>query len=191
MTYQVKESTATLLPCILTDDTDFQTPELGVLFGAVTVNFAKEGDVGMTAKVMGAGNWTEIGDGVYFISFTAAELDTDGKFTYTVIAAGVSLYYYGLAQISTLLKDDIPDAVWTTPVPGAFPVGSAGEELASILDNLDNRLVINTVLSTLDLYDDAGIGVIKRWPLTDKAAGPVSLANLPTTLPKDRGTRTI
>ena len=62
-----------------------------------------------------------------------------------------------------------------------------------ILDLLENKLTIDQANSVLELWDDAGLAVIKRWPIRDKThiAATVTLANLPTTVPVDRYVRTL
>ena len=102
----LKKSVAFTLPVILTDATDFITPVTGVVFGSVVVKYAKEGDATLTPKTILVSDWTELGDGVYLVPFTTAELNTVGKFIYTVLVAG-SLPYYGSAQIVTYGFDDI------------------------------------------------------------------------------------
>ncbi|GAG04031.1 unnamed protein product, partial [marine sediment metagenome] len=40
MTLSIRQNTDNWLPCILTDDSDFKTPETGVAFGAASVEYA-------------------------------------------------------------------------------------------------------------------------------------------------------
>jgi len=51
-----------------------------------------------------------------------------------------------------------------------------------------NRIRIDTATSTLKLYAADGTTVLKSWPLTDKAGGPVTLDDLPLGLVANRGT---
>ena len=86
------------LSCYLVDDGDFKTPEAGVVFGDVTVNYAKKGAAALTGKTLVETDWEEIGAGWYKIKFTKAELDTPGDFGYIVSAAG-RLAYPGMIKI--------------------------------------------------------------------------------------------
>ena len=67
------------------------------------------------------------------------------------------------------------------------------EMAGELLDLLENKLTIDEVNSVLELWDDAGINVIKRWPIRDKThiGATVTLVNLPTTVPVDRYPRTL
>lgn len=60
------------------------TPVNGVAFDDVAVTYRKNGDSGFTSKSLLAGEWTDLGDGLYRLSFSAAELDRAGGFRYLV-----------------------------------------------------------------------------------------------------------
>lgn len=89
MPFAVKLSEATAerrrMPVYLVDATDRISPETGIL--APTIEWSKNGG-GQNA---GAGNWGEVGDGLYYYEFTAGEIDTlGGGHTLRVVKAGVS-----------------------------------------------------------------------------------------------------
>lgn len=67
------------------------TPALSVPYTDLTVRYKKQGQNTMTLKPMTAGDWVELGNGLYSISFSANEMDTVGGFTYTV-ESGSSLF---------------------------------------------------------------------------------------------------
>ena len=80
----------------------------GLIFSDVTCQFRKEGAAGFTAKVLTALNFTEIGEGVYTIGFTTAELDTVGSFTVVVQGADIDQ--------STTVAQVVAPSVVTTPI---------------------------------------------------------------------------
>jgi hypothetical protein len=58
-----------------------------VAFGDVAVTFRKNGDALYTTKTLSSGQWSEVGDGLYKVTFTSAELNTVGSFRYIVKGA--------------------------------------------------------------------------------------------------------
>ncbi len=84
------------------------SPVLGLTWEDVDVYYTKEGDASLSEKTLADDpvEWFEIGQGLYKILFTVAELDTIGFFEYFVTGTG-ALQYPGLAQISKYLLDDI------------------------------------------------------------------------------------
>lgn len=62
----------------------------GVAVGDITVRYRKNGASLYTTKSVLAGEWTEVGDGLYKLSFTSGELDTSGSFRYLVTGASFS-----------------------------------------------------------------------------------------------------
>ena len=99
-----KQNVAGKLPAYMQDVNG--APVTGLAFGDISVKYAKEGATGLTTKTINAGNWTEVGQGLYDISFTGVELDTIRFFKYVVTGTG-ALQYPGLAQISANLVDDL------------------------------------------------------------------------------------
>lgn len=89
------EATAALrrIPIYLVDATDGFTPETGVT--TPTIDISKNGAIQST----GGGSWSEIGDGLYYYTATASEIDTLGFLNVRVIKSGVSREFAGIAQI--------------------------------------------------------------------------------------------
>ncbi len=87
--YEVTQNNAITLPVLLRDASN--DPVTGVVFGDVTCTYSKAGGALGTLTVT-ADNWTEIGQGMYTLDFTAAELDTLGWFGYMVTGAGAKQY---------------------------------------------------------------------------------------------------
>lgn len=102
----IKKDEARQLPVLMVDSSDLFTGKTAIAFGSVTVKLMKAGGSAWTTKTMTSGNWTEIDDGLYMISFTAAELDTLGNFNYIAQAAG-AVDYHGFFGVSANLVDDI------------------------------------------------------------------------------------
>jgi outer membrane murein-binding lipoprotein Lpp len=86
-------------------------PVTGVAFSAITVTYKKQGDTSWNNKSVLSEHWTEGAVGRYTLLFTAAELDTSGKFVFRVAAAGAETYIGdldildGWATIEVLLTD--------------------------------------------------------------------------------------
>lgn len=82
MIHTVTEGITTEVGVTLLNGSD--APVSGVLFSDATVTFRKNGASTFTAKGLLAGEWNEVGDGLYRLTFTSAELDTAGSFRYIV-----------------------------------------------------------------------------------------------------------
>jgi len=82
MIHTLTEGVTTEVGVLLLDASD--APVAGVLFGAITVTFRKNGAASFAAKSVLAGEWNEVGDGLYRLTFTSSELDTSGSFRYLV-----------------------------------------------------------------------------------------------------------
>jgi hypothetical protein len=67
-------------------------PVTGVAFGALTVTYKKQGDGSWTTKSVIAEEWSEGPMGRYTLLFSAAELDTEGRFVFRVAASGAETY---------------------------------------------------------------------------------------------------
>ena len=83
------------------------------------------------------------------------------------------------------------DQTWDEARADHINAGSMGEaegEIVEVLDQLENKLVINEDTSELWLYNDVGDTVIKKWPITDKDSASVSLTSGP---PANRDARTL
>jgi hypothetical protein len=82
-------------------------------------------------------------------------------------------------------------AVWDEALAGHVAPGSAGEAenlVDDVLALLENKLTINSATSELELWDAAGLVIIKKWPLRDRTNIPVVLQG---TGPVDRLKRTL
>jgi len=56
-----------------------------VLHSEVTVQYRRSGQTSYTTKTLLAGEWAEVGDGVYLLTFTDGELSTPGSFRFLVM----------------------------------------------------------------------------------------------------------
>lgn len=59
-------------------------PVNNVLFSAVTVQYRRSGQTSFTTKTLLEGQWSEVGDGIYLVTFTDGELSTPGSFRFLV-----------------------------------------------------------------------------------------------------------
>lgn len=101
----VKQSVARDIPCILVEASDGQTPDTGVVAGSTTISYRKEGATSWSAKTA-TGNWTEVGKGVYLISWSTTDLNTIGRFDF-VVEVSADINYYGSLVVSANLLDDL------------------------------------------------------------------------------------
>ncbi len=67
-------------------------PVTGVPFSTPVVTYRKNGDSGFTTKTVLSGEWREVGDGLYGLTLSAAELDREGSFRLIVKGAGFERY---------------------------------------------------------------------------------------------------
>jgi len=112
-------------------DVDGVTPVSGLLDGAFGRYIAVNGSVSGVASVV-----TEISLGRYYIQFTP---NADGLWYVEVTTPEEDTYAFEV-QVGPLPADiveDIADAVWSEPLPGIYPAGSAGERLASTDDRVE------------------------------------------------------
>jgi len=94
--YNTNYSEAADIPVILF--TSAGSAITGAAHTSVTVQYKKYGDSSWATKTMSAANWTEESGGLYYINFSAAELDTYGTFSFKVVHA--SGYYTGMVNVS-------------------------------------------------------------------------------------------
>jgi len=70
-----------------------ESPVTGILYGAVTVAYKKQGAASLSTKVLAAEDWVELGSGFYTLKFSEAELDTIGPFFYKVSGTGFDMQF--------------------------------------------------------------------------------------------------
>lgn len=56
----------------------------GLVHGDISLYYKKYGDTSWATKTLNAANWREDSGGMYYITFTASETDTYGRFVYYV-----------------------------------------------------------------------------------------------------------
>lgn len=100
----ILKDTIAILPVILIDDTDFKTPETAVSYDDVTCKYLRL-ETGLlpqawVTKSLGTNDWIEIGNGLYHISFSAADIGEEtGQFYYHCSGTGL-LPFWGTARIT-------------------------------------------------------------------------------------------
>jgi len=94
--FQVSEATSAQrrIPFRMVDVTDGKTAETGLTFSAGDIKISKNGG----SPANHSGSVTEVGNGVYYYEFTAAELDTIG-FISIYITDAAAVDFVGAAQI--------------------------------------------------------------------------------------------
>jgi hypothetical protein len=86
---EVEQGVETWLP-FLANDSDTGDPRTGVTYDQIDVSYKKYGDTVFTSKTLvGPGtDFRENGSGIYEISFSTTELDTEGTFLYVINSNG-------------------------------------------------------------------------------------------------------
>ena len=109
---EVKKSTATALPVTLFDSST-GNPKTGVLAAGAKCYFTKGNGITSNERTL-AGKWRELDatntPGLYFIDFTASDLDTTGEFTYIVTGTGI-VQFDGMAQVVDFLSGDLIEKI--------------------------------------------------------------------------------
>jgi hypothetical protein len=100
MIQSVTKGLTTDVGVVLLDSSD--NPVNGVLYTAVTVRYRKNGAT-YVIKPLLSGEWNEVGDGLYRLTFTATELDTAGSFRYLITGGSFSRYENDLIVVDEFL----------------------------------------------------------------------------------------
>ena len=181
----VKQSTETLISCILLDDSDFKTPELTIAAGSVTITYCKEGGSSWSAKTA-IGNWDEIGKGVYDITWSTTDLNTLGTFKFVVECTGC-LNYYGAVRVVAKRVDDLNDIdaddVWDEPKAGHTTADTFGDYLDDEITSRSSHTANNVrdaILSDSTPFDGADIDAAISSRSSHSAADVAALLNDPT-----------
>ena len=77
---------------------------IGLISTDVIVRFRKNGQVGFTTKAVLPGEFNEIGDGVYLVTFTSGELDNNGAFRVLVTGGSFETWAGDLVVIDDQLS---------------------------------------------------------------------------------------
>lgn len=79
-------------------------PVIGLTSTDVTVEYRKNGDTTFTTKALLAGEFTEVGDGIYLVTFTATELNRAGLFRIKIDGSSIEPHIRDLQVIDELLS---------------------------------------------------------------------------------------
>jgi hypothetical protein len=137
------------LPVLLTDNGG--ALQTGIAEGDVTVQISK--NLAALSAFTLTGKWSEVGLGIYAISFAAGDLDTEGFFTYTVTVAGCE-QYTGLVYIGDLAeKTELESAISTTE---SNIRGADSDDLKTLSEQIDAVQTDTTAIKakTDNLPDD-------------------------------------
>lgn len=108
---------------------------IGVLVGAITVQMRKTGAAGFVPKTVLAGEWNELGDGIYKLSLSATELDTTG-FVRLIVSGGSFETYR--ADIS-IVDDYLSIAEQIIDIKEALPLKTNINDADTLFAQLENR----------------------------------------------------
>jgi hypothetical protein len=152
----LKQSVARALPIILIQESDGQTPKTGVTYAQVTISYRKEGATSWSSKTA-SGNWTEVGKGVYLISWSTSDLNTVGRFDVLVEQADC-INVYASYVVSANLLDDVASAI-------------------AALNDLDAAAVLAAITTDSTKYAGANINATIASRSSHAAADVVALMN--------------
>jgi len=140
-----------------------QNPVTGVLFNQVQVYIRKEGAAGFTQKTIGAGDWTDRGNGNYAVDFAAGDFDTLGLFQYQVISTGAAFVgYQDSLQVVDVIpsfppqpptinaQTDSPPGVTPDPVPRGSTLTINGSDLGGATSVTIGGVQVPIIGNTLD-----------------------------------------
>ena len=109
----IKANTQVILPVLMVSSSDFITRNTGIVYGSVTCEFIQPGSTTLTSKSITAGNWTESGKGIYWITFLNTDIGSNaGKFTFTISVSG-NINYEGSEDVVLNTNDNIDADVQT------------------------------------------------------------------------------
>ena len=81
----IKANTQIMLPVLMVSSSDFLTRNTRVVYGSVTCNYLQAGSISWTSKSITNSNWTEIGNGIYMITFLNTDISSNtGLFVYNL-----------------------------------------------------------------------------------------------------------
>jgi hypothetical protein len=69
-------------------------PATSIAYSAVTLAIHKPGQSSFSSSTLLTANWRNLGNGIYAITFPSANLDTLGRFTYTLTGAGFDNFIF-------------------------------------------------------------------------------------------------
>ena len=129
----VQQSVTADLVAVVTKN---NSPVTGLIHSDLTCAYKKETQTSFTAKTLNVSNFIEIGNGVYTVEFTSAELDQAGSFVFVLTGATID-------QSVTVVN------VSATANPANTPVSV-------------NKCIINGHIYTLDGEPAVGVAVTAR-----------------------------
>jgi len=168
----ILQSTATWLPFVATDTTD-DAPRTGITYLQVAVLYKKSTQSSFQVKALVTGDFREIGNGVYEILFSVAELNTLGSFIFIVNGNGVLPIpalnqYVGLAQVLSVTAYTPATVVLPTNVVTGNLLSATGAPLVG--EAVSARIMAApTVLGTYPAPGLGGVGTDIVAAVTDAA----------------------
>lgn len=144
MPYEGKKDTDGWFPVVLLDDTDGKTPETGVAFGDLTVDYSKvDGTDTWHSYTVATGDWHEKDDGSYDLRIGAVEFTAEAKYQ-VAVAAAVARTHRFVVEVKDKTAAEMQDDIDTI-----LSRVTAAVATASALATHDGKL--DTAQADLDL----------------------------------------
>lgn len=106
---EAKKSADGWLPVRLVDSTDLVTPETGLAYGDLTVEYCAAGGSSWTSYSPGAGQFPEVGDGDYWLQIGADEFSAEGLYFVHIECAGCADVHFVVRVRDKLVSELIDD----------------------------------------------------------------------------------
>jgi len=137
-----KKSTDKWFPVILVDENNYKTPETGKAFGDITVKYSYEAATSATTATITVSDWTEVGEGNYWVQLGNPEFANEGKYQVEVQCTGCYTYRFPVEVTDKTFAEvtDIIDTLNTNiGTPTALDGGSAtiASNLVKLADDND------------------------------------------------------
>ncbi len=142
-----KKDTDKWFPIVLIDDGDFKTAETGKAFGDVTCKYSFEAATGLSTHTVTTNEWTEAGEGKYWLKIGASEFTSEGKYEVSLACAGCLTFNFPVEVRDKTLAESMDDIDTITTEVGKIPKSDGSSSwnataLAAIESEANDALVV-------------------------------------------------
>lgn len=164
MSYEGKLNTDKWFPVVLLNGTDLVTPETGVADTDITVTYEAEGASSESAYVPGATNWSESGNGKYWLRLGASEFTANGKFQVSISATGILTHRFVVEVRSFTIEDLFTGSNVATLSLKSVVINNADGQAMSIQGGLNSPGLLVTgdgTANAINIFsgNNGGVGV--------------------------------
>jgi len=164
MSYDTLQSQDRWVGVVLIAQSDGMTPVTDAIYSDLDVAYGKEGDSSATVKTMAASDWYNLGDGLYRIKFSTSELNTLGRFEFSVVLDGTYacaefMPYYGYIEVVSNTTNTIGTQQDT--IEGKIDtIDTNVDNIETQQDTMDTKLdIINASISDIENIHNNFVGM--------------------------------